>query len=1034
MRTAPARWPRRIAIGAAVFTVAATIVLPGVHRTPARAAPTNLARFASFAPGAALAGAGDPEVLSPTEYRTPNGWGLRPAGGQVVTPRAPTGDTVSPNGKTVVAVNSGIFDEQLVVVDAATLAHTLAPSTDLFMGAAIDSAGNVWVSTGSRNRVYQYRLNGPTAEQVRGGVGLIPGSPNNGIPVIGYPGNMVLGEDGRLFVAGNLSVPSTYIEENGGPPCRSSDICSVVNVIDVSNPFAPSPAVHFVPVGRDAYGIAVNPATQTLYVSNWADETNPARAGGRGTVSVVDISTPGEEHEVQVVAVGRHPTGVALSKDGRTLFVANTADTTLSKIRLDPATGLATAASTIDVRTTGSDPRAAAPIALSFSPDGKFLYVSLAGLNAIEVRNADGSAISQKLPVAAGKKTAVTVPHTYIPTGWYPDAIATGPSPTGDPGSSRLYVANLKGMGAGPGLNGQAEPIMGSRTQGTLSAIDVPNDRKSPQLTSWTKTVVENDNLLPLFTSTGDPAKNPCLPIQLPQGGTAFSQVLCDASRGTIDPRQFHVIYIVKENKTFDQYFGDINGFGVPDADASPEWLLYGQPVTTNQHKIAAQWTVMDRFWADSEASTTGHSWTSAGYANEYIEITWNQEYDEGIRGNRGGGAYEGNVFSGFTTDERVAKQEGELFEPAERLVDVFADGADNPTGATYRIYSDDVEEDSPAAANRVPLSLWGIGASAVHHGRDLDFPDTDRAAIFLDGHTVSHAWTVCGIPCTEPPSPPPPSFEKEIGLCGAPNDPAIPDAPESFCDRPGASPDEYGRYSFTAWTQAYVACRQSGGDDTQCQRTMPNFLYMALPIDHTLGFNPYTPTPASMVADNDQAVGNIVEALSRTPFWKNTLILITEDDTQLAGDHVDAHRTFLLAAGGLAREHGAQGEASHQDCSFPCILKTVEVLFRLPSLTIYDRSAAPLHDVVVPSLDATNSTEYQAETPAVQFERNPATGELAELSQMLDWRLDMGNPDLITALIYHGLRGWPLPNNFAEWAGAQPSAEGVSAEAGDGD
>src|SRR5207247_7019576 len=189
---------------------------------------------------------------SPDQDRTPNGWLLRPAGTQIDTSRAPTGVTVSPDGSTVLAVNSGIFDDELQVIDAASLQRTLAPATDLYMGAAIDKDGNAWVSTGNRDRVYQYRLMGPAAVQVKGGPGLVPLSdPNNGIPVVGYPGNMVLGPNGRLFVAGNISVPSSFIKDKGGPECANSDICSVVNVIDVSDPFAGSPAVHYVPLGRD---------------------------------------------------------------------------------------------------------------------------------------------------------------------------------------------------------------------------------------------------------------------------------------------------------------------------------------------------------------------------------------------------------------------------------------------------------------------------------------------------------------------------------------------------------------------------------------------------------------------------------------------------------------------------------------------------------------------------------------------------------------------------------------------------------------
>jgi hypothetical protein len=169
------------------------------------------------------------------------------------------------------------------------------------------------------------------------------------------------------------------------------------------------------------------------------------------------------------------------------------------------------------------------------------------------------------------------------------------------------------------------------------------------------------------------------------------------------------------------------------------------------------------------------------------------------------------------------------------------------------------------------------------------------------------------------------------------------------------------------------------------------------------------------MVAENDYALGLIVSELSKTPFWKNTLVLVTEDDTQAAGDHVDSHRTFLLSAGGLARRHGPKGSAAHQGGSFPSILKTVEVLFGLPSLNIYDRSAVPLHDFVVNKLSDGSREPYEVVRPPTPFVRNPETGYLAELSMMLDWRLDRTDPYVLRDLLYHGLRGWPLDQRYFE-------------------
>ncbi|MEA2447467.1 MAG: hypothetical protein QOK47_1104, partial [Actinomycetota bacterium] len=631
------------------------------------------------------------------------------------------------------------------------------------------------------------------------------------------------------------------------------------------------------------------------------------------------------------------------------------------------------------------------PLSVAFGPRNDRLFIGLAGQNAVMMRRFNGDAVPRTIDVGSGKNaTKLKVPNTYIPTGWYPSAMAVGVHPSVE--ERRLYVTNLKGIGSGPGLNAQAEPFVGIRTEGTMSSISVAfgkRKQKHESLDDHTATVVENNRWVSLFDKASrDAAENPCLPAPMPNGKKVRSDLLCAASKGKIDARQLHVLYIVKENKTFDQYFGDIKP-SLPDADADPTWLLYGQDVTTNQHNLATTFALNDNFWADSEQSTTGHSWVSAGYATEFNEITWNPEYSEDLRGNRWGGQYSGQT-SG-PTDEEVAETEGELFEPEERLVDLFAESETNKAGATFRIYSDDVNDESAALEWQIPLGYWGIGDSVVKHGRDLDFPDTDRARIYLNGKTISHAWSTCGVPCTEQPQPPPDSYGKEL---------ALPDGDKA-------------KFTFDAWNKDYDECIKGGKSDRICQRSMPNFIYMALPIDHTLGFNPETPTPASMVADNDQAVGMIIDALSKSPFWKTSLVMITEDDTQAAGDHVDAHRTFLLTAGGLSTTPGSDGRAAHQAGSYPSILKTIEVLFDLPQLTIYDQGAVPLHEMVVNSLKDANGIKYDVVEPPTGFALNPTEGELADLSRSMDWRLDRTDPYMLRDLLYHGIKGWPLPQRY---------------------
>jgi hypothetical protein len=560
-----------------------------------------------------------------------------------------------------------------------------------------------------------------------------------------------------------------------------------------------------------------------------------------------------------------------------------------------------------------------------------------------------------------------------------------GPDPSGTSASSRLYVSNLKGLGMGPGFD---ELISGVRSEGNVSLIDVPQDAagRAHMLTGDTAQVIANNNWAPLLASrrrSAEAANDSCTAAPLPGAGqTQSKDVICELSRNPALRRQVHVVYIVKENKTFDQYFGDIKST-LPEADAEPTWLLYGEPVTTNQHRLARQFTLSDHFWADSEQSTTGHSWTSAGYATAYNELFWETSggYDEGLRGHREGCQYTGQR----SGPSYPGCPEGSMYTPQKRLVDEIA----TTPGLTERIYSDDVDPSSPAYADRVPLGEWGFNGQLIQTGSNLEFPDTDRANLFIHGTTISHAWDVRS-------GPPPPTFEKPFSL----SDPA-----KFSLNGPGG------------WTDQYNSCIANGGSDASCQSAMPNYLYMSLPVDHTLGFDPQDPTPPSMVADNDLATGMVIDALSHSPFWKNTLVYITEDDTQASGDHVDGHRTFLLTAGGLARQLGAEGKVSHQEGSFPSVLKTVEDMFGLGALTVYDRGAHALHDTVVDKLANANTSQYTAVQPPTPFVRNPplseATARTAQLEQLSltanFWNLDQGNPVLEHDILYAGLRGLPL-------------------------
>jgi DNA-binding beta-propeller fold protein YncE len=419
-----------------------------------------------------------------------------------------------------------------------------------------------------------------------------------------------------------MSVPSSVARAAGGAACQDSTVCSVVNVVDVSDPLALKPAVHAVSVGRDAYGLAYRASSSTLYVSNFADATNPARA--TGTVSVVKMNADGTGAQQQVYKVGRAPTGIALSPDRSTLAVANSDSDSVSLLSIG-ADGSITGAKTVDVRLAHDAPLGTAPTAVAYLPDGRLL-VALSGIDALEVLDAGGNPIPQRVSVEyRGRIVHVHVPATYVPTAWYPDALAVGVRPGG---GSRVVVANLRGDGSGPGYYGQLQPLVGTSTEGTLSVIDVPTDARAlaSELNAYTARVVRDDELAPVFAALPDPAANACVGGTKPGGGTYATGILCAAQKGLLDPKQVHVVVIDAENKTFDSYFGDMKST-LTNADASPLFTEYGDAVTTNQHNLAKSFTLSDSFWNEgAEASTLGHDWLTGGYTTVSREITWGQE------------------------------------------------------------------------------------------------------------------------------------------------------------------------------------------------------------------------------------------------------------------------------------------------------------------------------------------------------------------------------------------------------------------------
>ncbi|MFL6205118.1 MAG: bifunctional YncE family protein/alkaline phosphatase family protein [Acidimicrobiales bacterium] len=894
-------------------------------------------------PSAAAAAAGsEEEDAAPIEGNyTPNGFRIRPAGAQVGVFSFPLGLTATHDASQVIVSGDSGGMQGLTTIDADGLTATHTPAANLFVGLAATPDGRVYASGGNADRVFRLRLAGPTlvhedlteAAMVpnhnavngitdRAGLPELPAG--NGITVPGYPGASVLDGD-LLYVAGTLSEPSG----SGADACPSGQpVCGRVSVIDTTT----DTVIRRIPVGLDAYALALDADHHRLYVANWADEAG--RGDGKGTVSIVDISAPVTAHEIGYVAAGHHPSALALRSDPDRLFVANTNDDTISVFDLDASAGLVLAG-VESVAPQSGVPVGAHPDAFALSPDGSTLFVALAGLNAVEVRDGVTGARMGGMP-------------TYIPTGWYPSALLV----TGTPGDYRLWVTNAKGAGAARGTGTGVNLSIGgdgNQLAGTVSVIDLP---APDQEAAWTEQVVENDGL--------DEFKvDPCRP----PAGIEPSEVLCPP-RGKHSPIK-HVVYIVTENKTFDQYFGDLDP---ATYDADPTYLLYGETVTPNHHAMADRYGLSDRFFSDAQVSVTGHSWTSGAIATDHNEKTFQADYDQGIRGNHGNGDPLRPGVGGETEAKEINEAEDELDDPEGGYIfEAF-----KRAGAVPPLVA-------PPAHKRPPLSMAIYGEStALESGDmgaykapgwkdgDIQYFDTCRAHQFIDGV--------------------------------APDGPIVPgSAPDQFKDCEGRTLPP--QFTLAHWTDVF---NSSGAHPD----VMPSFIYMSLPVNHTLGTNLGSPTPASMVADNDYAIGLITEALSHSPFWESTVIVQTEDDTQAAGDHISPLRDYLQVSGPWAKPG-----ANHQWGSMPSLLRTIEQIFGVRPISLFDRLALPQHGAFRSRLsDEPDLTPYKAVVPAVPFALNePGAVGQAESASMDFSTYDLIDEDLLNAILYAEARGVPL-------------------------
>ena len=432
------------------------------------------------------------------------------------------------------------------------------------------------------------------------------------------------------------------------------------------------------------------------------------------------------------------------------------------------------------------------------------------------------------------------------------------------------------------------------------------------------------------------------------------------------------MIYIIKENRTYDQILGDLDKDGKKVGNGDASLTMYGKDITPNEHKLALQFGVLDNFFDSGEVSGDGHVWSTAAIGTDYLEKTWQQSY----RGGERTYDYEGVVAEGYPL--------------LQKIPDV------NEPGSGY---------------------LWGDlaahGKSYYHFGEFISstFCDAKKTANPQQGPMLK------GRDCTEKAIAPGAAIPEEWG--GGVNKWAwpIPLMASNMATKPELVghfaeeapdfnlmiPDQIRVNIFERHLKQWVADRESGKD------TMPNFVMLRLGNDHTAGTRPGGPTPKSSVADNDLAVGRAVEAISHSPFWDDTAFFILEDDAQNGGDHVDAHRSVALVVSKYAPRAADGGTLIDSHFySTVSVVRTMESLLGLPPMNNNDAFCSMLAPLFTgPGDQKPFDADMSNRENGLIYTANAKRAEGAEESMKMDFRhADRADAQKLNVILWKDAKG----------------------------
>ncbi len=706
------------------------------------------------------------------------------------------------------------------------------------------------------------------------------------------PAGLAISRDGRrLYVALNLSNRLAEVDTESGEVLRLFD------------------------VGVAPYDVAL--AGSKLYVSNWGgrrpgadDLTGPAGRGtvvrvdpvmhvaSEGSVSVIDLKAG---QVVREVMTRLHASALAVSPNGRYVVCANAASDNLSVIdvRTDEVV------ETIWVKPSPADPFGASPNALAFDRRGRRLYVANGTHNAVAVVRFDPGDRESHL-------------EGLIPVGWFPGALVF------DARRKQLAVANIKGIGTTKGTdsNSGGQGFNSHQYHGSLSLVPLP---EREELAVMSARVWENTHR--------DRIEQSVLPPRLDQPVRPVPERIGE-------PSVFkHVVYIIKENRTYDQVFG-----ALPQGNGDPSLCIFGEEITPNHHQLARDFVLLDNTYCSGILSADGHQWSTSAFGTDYLEKSfagWPRSYPDGMDlDDMDALAY---APSGFLWDNAV----------------------------------------------RNGVSLWNFGEFArptsgwADAGRRGEPSWTDYWNEFLHG-------------------------KGEVRISSQPSVESLrPYTPTNYVGWIMEVPD--------VWRARYITNQIAAWE---AEGEMPQLTLICLPNDHTSGTSAGSPTPAACMADNDLAFGQIVEALSHSRFWKDMVIFGIEDDPQAGWDHVSGYRTIAFCVSPYAKR-GAVVSKLYNTTS---VIRTMEQILGMPPMNQFDAAAEPMFECFTNQPDYTPYKALANRVPLDQMNPSPnaMTDKLlrqhALQSAKLNFkRVDACPEDLLNRILWHAMRGSAAP--YPEWA-----------------